>query len=84
MDKVKRLNEFDGKIEDFDEVLGNEIYEAFMEDDNYFHEIGRAIGSTFNACTTEREVELVDRMLAAICGWSINTLLNRIEGKDNE
>lgn len=78
MDKVKRLNEFDDKIEEFDVKLGSAVYEAFMEPDNFFIDIGRSIVSTFNSCKTEREVELVDRMLAAICGYGIETLLNEI------
>lgn len=71
----KLINELNGIDE---ESLGNAIYEAFMEDDNYMHEIGESVIATFNDCKTEREVEIADRMLAAICGWRIETLLNRI------
>ena len=78
MDRVKRLNEFDDKIEEFDVKLGSAVYEAFMEDGNFFNDIGSAIVSTFNACKTESEVEIADRMLIAICGYGIETLLNII------
>ena len=82
MDKVKKLNEADNNIDEFSEVLGNEIYEAFMEQDNLLYEIGRSVLWAFNSCKTESEVEITDKMLIAICGWGIETLLRRIEGDE--
>lgn len=82
MDKLKKLNDAHNNIDEFSEALGNAIYEAFMEDDNYLHEIGRSVLWAFNSCKTESEVEIADRMLIAICGWGIETLLRRIEGDE--
>lgn len=76
MNRIEELNERD--FGNFEEELGNAVYEAYMEDDNFMFDVGRGIISTFNACKTEEEVEIADRMLAAICGWRIETLLNRI------
>ena len=73
MDQLELLNSID------EEDLGNAIYEAFMEDDNYFHEIGKSVIGTFTDCENEKEFELADRMLAAVCGWKIESLLNRIK-----
>lgn len=78
MNRIKELNERD--YGDFEEELGNAVFEAYMEDDNFMCDVGESVISTFNACKTEREMEIADRMLAAICGWGINTLIRRIEG----
>ena len=78
MNRIKELNARDYVC--FDEELGNEVYEAYMEDDNSMYEVGNGIISTFNACETGREAEIADRMLAAICGYKIGSLLNRMEG----
>lgn len=77
MDELIILKE---ELKDVDrEELGNVIYEAFMEDDNLFCDIGGAVIYTFNVCETEKEKEIANRMLAAICGYRIETLLNRME-----
>lgn len=83
MKRVERLQECSMQNY-FNETLGNAFYEAFMEDDNTFYEIGKSIIHVFDMCETERDVEFADRMLIAVCGYGINTLMNRIEGEDDE
>ena len=82
MKRVERLNHECKFIEDFSDVLGDTFYDAFMEEDNYTHDIGKSIVHVFHMCKTEREVEIADSMLIATCGYSIQTLMNRIEGGD--
>ena len=79
MERIERLNKKYKLFAYFDEDLGNVLYEAFMEEDNTFYEIGKSIIHVFNMCETERDVEIADRMLIAICGYGIETLMNRTE-----
>ena len=83
MKRVERLQKYSMENH-FDEALGNAFYEAFMEDDNTFYEIGRSMIRVFDMCETERDVEFADRMLIAVCGYGIKTLMNRIAGEDTK
>lgn len=84
MDKIKKINEMDDAMYHFPEELGNAIYEAFMEDDNYFKDIGKSVITAFNSCETEKEIEIADHMLIAVCGWGIETLMNRIKSGEDD
>lgn len=69
-------------IDNFIEKLGEEIIEAVMEEDNFSYEISKSVISVFDSCTTNQEFEIADKMLIAICGYSINTLIENIKDKD--
>lgn len=69
-------------IDNFIEKLGEEIIEAVMEKDNFSCEISKSVISVFDSCTTNQEFEIADKMLIAICGYSINTLIENIKDKD--
>lgn len=56
------------------------VVEAVDEGDNAYEDIASYIISTFLSCTTEEEFKLADRMLTAVTGYGINTLLSRMEG----
>lgn len=71
-------------IEDFHDKLGEIFLDEFMGEDNTTHEIGKGIIYAFSCCETEREFEIADKMLIGICGWSIKTLISKIEEKDAE
>lgn len=83
MKRVERLQECNMNNY-FYETLGNTFYEAFMEEDNTFYEIGKSMTHVFEMCETERDVEFADRMLIAVCGYGIETLMNRMVGEDDE
>ena len=61
------------------ESLGNAVFEAFMEEDNNFLEIGKSVTKIFMSCESEKDFKNVDGMLTAITGYGISTLLNRTE-----
>lgn len=82
MKRIERLNNAYREIENFRDKLGETFYDAVQEDDNYTYEIAKSIIHVFNMCKTERDVEIADKMLIAICGYSIDTLLSRIEERE--
>lgn len=84
MKRVERLNKNYSIFNNYAEELGNALYDAFMEDDNYLYDIGRSILHVFDMCETEKDVEIADNMLIAVCGYSIETLMNRIEEGGDE
>lgn len=67
------------QVDNLREELGNAIYDAFQEEDNYPHEIAKHVINTFFMCQTEQEFEIADSMLTAVCGWNFETLINKIQ-----
>ena len=82
MKRVEEMNKAYREINDFRYKLGETFYEAFMEEDNSNYEIAKSIICVFDMCETERDVEFADKMLIAICGYSIETLINKIREKE--
>jgi hypothetical protein len=78
MNRVDELNNAYKEIEDFRSKLGETVNETFMEEDNYTYEISKSIISVFDKCETERDVEIADSMLIALCGYGIRTLIDKI------
>lgn len=72
------------EIEDFRDKLGEMFYDEFMEADNSTYEIGKSIIATFVCCKTPEEFKVADSMLTAICGWSFETLVEKIKARDAE
>lgn len=70
------------KITNFTDKLGENFFDAIMEDDNSTYDMGRGIVSAFSDCRTEREFEVANNMLMATCGYSFETLVERIEELD--
>jgi len=82
MEKSKILNDAYVGIENFRNKLGETFVDAYMEDSNSSYEISKSIIAVFDNCKTEREFEMADRMLIAVCGYSIESLIDQIKGRD--
>lgn len=70
------------EIYNFREKLGEVVYDAINEEDNYPRDMAKYIIDTFHSCQTEREFNIADEMLTAICGWNFETLVERIRQRD--
>ena len=84
MNRVKELNHAYENIEDFCSKLGEIFYELFIEEDNGTYQIAKSIISVFDICKTERDIEIADSMLIAICGYGIDSLITKIAWKEAE
>lgn len=82
MEKSKMLNDAYVRIENFRDKLGEVFVDAFMEDDNSSYEISKSVIAVFDNCKTDREFEVADHMLTAVCGYGIETLISKIEELD--
>ena len=58
--------------------LGDAFVDAFYEEDNASHDIGKGIINTLLECTTQAEIDIADHMLIATCGYSIESLMERM------
>jgi len=70
--------------ENKEESLGLAVSDAVDEMDNSFEDIGSSIINVFlNVCENEEQLNVANRMLIAITGYGIETLLSRVEGGDS-
>lgn len=69
-------------ISQFTEKLGEVLIEAIEEDDNYSYEMAKGVHTVLINCKTEEEFSVANNMLIAICGYSIETLMERIHDYD--
>lgn len=58
--------------------LGDAFVDAFYEEDNTSHDIGKGIINTLLECNTQAELDIADHMLIATCGYSIESLMERM------
>lgn len=72
-----------GEIQNFKDKLAETVLDAIMEDDNSCYEIARGIWRTFENCQTDREFEIAEQMLIAICGYSLESLIETLNKRDN-
>lgn len=79
------LNKAYAEIEHFRDKLGENFYDAIQEDDNSTYEMAKGIISVFSSmCNSEKEFDIANAMLIAICGYSFETLVERIKKLDAE
>lgn len=71
------------EITDFTDKFGEVFFDAIMEEDNSTYEMAKSIIAVLDSCETERDIEMADRMLIACCGYSFETLVNRIKEQDS-
>lgn len=76
------LNSAYTEISNFRDKLGETFFDAVMEEDNSSYEMAKSIISTFDSCTTEKEFDVANQMLIAVCGYSFETLVERIKERD--
>lgn len=72
------------KIDHFSDKFGEVFLDAFMEADNGCYEMAKGILNTFYECKTDRDFQIANHMLMGICGYTAETLLERIEKRESE
>lgn len=78
------LNGAYAEIDHFRDKLAEILVEEVMADDNLGIDMAKSVISTFMCCQTEREFVIANYMLAAVCGWSFETLVEKIKERDAE
>lgn len=71
-------------IEDIRDKFGETIYDCIQEEYNSTSDIGKYALDAIMECKTGRELELVEKMLAAITGYNIDSILEKIRALDGE
>lgn len=61
--------------------LVEEFTEAFMTDDESPKKIGNVLLNIYER-SDEKEMELIDYVFIALCGWSLTTLIKRAADHD--
>jgi len=78
------LNDSCEKIDSFKEKLGETFFDAVMEDDNFTYDMSKAMISVLRSCKTKEEYDIAERMIEAICGYKLETLVDKIKEKDHK
>lgn len=84
MQKNNIIANAEKEIENFEDKLGENFYDAFQEDDNLTIDMARGILHAFADCKTEREFQVANNMLTGACGYGIKTLIERIKELDED
>lgn len=71
------------EIQNFADKLGETFFDAIMEDDNTSYEMAKGIINAFNSCSDEKEFQAANNMLIGCCGYSIESLIDRIKERDS-
>ncbi len=82
--KVKEtFDKMESEIDDFRDLLGEVVYDAFNEDDNSSYEIGRSLVRELRNASA-LQFDFADKMLIAITGYSLESHLERITDRIKE
>ena len=71
-------------IDNFRDKLGEMFLDFFNEEDNSTYEIAKSIIAVIDTCETERDFEIADRMVTAICGYSLDSIIDNIKERDED
>ena len=82
MTSQEQLQEKCQKIDNFTDKLGETFFDAIMEEDNSTYEMARSILRVLQGCETEEQYNIADSMVTAICGYCIDSLIDKIEERD--
>lgn len=84
MAKVKEMfDKMEGEIEDFRDRLGSVVLDAINEDDNSSWEIGRSLTRELRHASV-LQYDMADKVLIAVTGYSIESLLNKVKEEREE
>ena len=84
MAKVKEtFDRMEGEMDDFRDRLGSVILDAINEDDNSTWEIGRSLTRELRYASV-LQYDMADKVLIAVTGYSIESLLNKIKEEREE
>ena len=72
------------QIDCLKDKLGEVLVDAFSEEDNSGYEMAKGVMSTLESCSTQKEFDAANNMLMAICGYSIESLVERIRERDEQ
>lgn len=64
--------------------LGETVLDAINEDDNYARDIGKHLFNALMQCNTQREMHIANQVVIGITGYSIESILERIEERDKD
>lgn len=78
----EKFNEAYMEIDDFRDKLGETFFDFFNEEDNSTYEIAKSIIAVIDTCETERDFEIADRMVTAICGYCLESIIDKIKRRD--
>lgn len=84
MQKNNIIASAEKEIENFEDKLGENFYDAIQEDDNLTIDMAGGILHAFSDCKTEREFQIANNMLTGACGYGIKTLIERIKELDED
>lgn len=80
----EKLEKARTEIEDFTDKFGETFVEAIMEYNNTSKEMAKGIIAEFCSCRSERDFEVANNMLMAACGYSFESLVERIQKRDTD
>ena len=78
MDRVKFFNRIN-RFKNIRERFGSAIYEATTEYDNLPYEMGKHALNVLSSCKTQEEFDAAEKMLIAVSGYGLDTLLERVK-----
>lgn len=78
------LNTAYAEINNFKDKLGEVFWDAMTEDDNTTYDMAKGIVAVFANCSSKKEFEAADDMLAAVCGYNMESLIQIIKERDAE
>lgn len=81
MNKEKFKQVCDG-IYNFTDKFGEMMYDKIDSSSNFSGIIGKYTIRAFSHCQTEREFQIADEVLTAICGWNFESLVELINKRD--
>ena len=67
---------------DIQDKIGETVYDFIEEDSNNTYEIGKSVFNVITDCETQEELDIADKMLTAICGYNLDSVLAKIEERD--
>lgn len=83
MDKMF-LNQAYADIDNLADKIGEIVFDEINEDDNSTKDMGKYIMLAFKDCKTEDEFKSANQMLIAVCGWSFESLIEKIKKRDEK
>lgn len=62
--------------------MGETVYDFIQEDSNFTYDIGKSVVNVITDCETQQELDMADKMLTAICGYNLDSVMAKIEERD--
>ena len=84
MSKENEIMEIQNEINNIEYAVDKlgETINSFFEDVGTLYEMGKGFYNAFMDCQTQRELDIVEDLLIAICGNDLNSVINEIKERD--